>query len=103
MKHWLAIAFGLAMSAAAQADSPAAAPVCVQVEGADSSAYLNCLNADLAHQATQEQARAQSLQTVVDGAAPATDLQKGLYNQAATRERLRGNFGHGVRPPPPGK
>jgi len=96
----------LAVCAAARADGPAAGSLCVQVEGADRSAYLNCINAELAQQSAQAQARAQSLQGVVQDAAPASPAQAGLVTEAATRERLGTNFGHRVRPPqapPPGK
>jgi hypothetical protein len=99
---------GAAVAQAQQAPPPQAtaraasseACISVEVEG-QSGGYLDCLNQELARFIEAQGGRQAALQTQVDQANPLAPTQQGLYNQAATRERLLGNFGVSARPPPP--
>ena len=90
----------LAALAPAGAAEPGRSCVTVQDAGASSTDF-NCLNAELAAVVDDQAARNASLQLVVDAAAPASAPAMGLYNQAATRERLGSSFGHSVIPQRP--
>jgi hypothetical protein len=75
---------------------------CVSVQDAGvAGPDFKCLNAELAAVVDDQAARNVELQRVVAGTAPASAPAMGLYNQAATRERLGSSFGHSVVPQRP--
>jgi hypothetical protein len=84
---------------AKRATSPPGGCISVEVDG-QSSGYLDCLNQELTRAIEAQGGRQAALQTQIDQANPLAPTQQGLYNQAATRERLLGNFGVSARPPP---
>lgn len=109
-RHWLArgillasAAFGAGAAApAAEVPKPASADVCIDVKiGEDHSRYYDCLNRQMQRQ-TDNQANQQAVtQAAIANSQPQSPTQMGLYNQAATRERLGSSFGHSVVPERP--
>jgi hypothetical protein len=98
-------ALAIVPGAWAQAASPAAGHVCVDVRlGTEATGYLDCLNAELRDIVEQQQGRQQVTQMAAQGSLPIAPTQAGLFNQTATAERLGSNFGKSVlpqRPPQP--
>ena len=76
--------------------------VCVDVRiGNESTGYLDCINAELRDVVAQQQGRQQVTQMAVQGSMPSAPSQVGVYNEAATRERLGTSFGNSVIPQRP--
>jgi hypothetical protein len=96
----LPVAMWLAAVADAAADGPGRP--CINVQVGDARAPdLACLNAELALSVEDQLRRNAALQVMVEGVAPSSPTSQGLYNQAATRERLGDSFGHSVIPQRP--
>ncbi len=93
---------GNAAAPATAAPQQPAADVCVDVKiGEDHSRYFDCLNRQMQRQ-TDNQANQQAVtQAAIANSQPQSPTQQGLYNQAATRERLGSSFGHSVVPERP--
>ena len=77
--------------------APATPCVGVRIGTATAGGY-DCLNAQLAQQANQAGGGQSAMQAAVGASQPSSPTQLNLYNQAATRERLGGNFGKSPLP-----
>ncbi len=98
---------GLASTARSEAPASGTAKqpatdVCVDVKiGNDRSRYYDCLNGQMRQQAAHQANQQAVTQDAVSNSQPHSPTQMGLYNQAATRERLGSSFGHSVVPQRP--